>query len=98
MCARGPSPGLSPEPEPPRERTEVPEVPTSRLVARLGRTRLFTSHKTRPNVAAHQPEALAQEHLEVEDSAKPAGARAAPEMKMQLSSCEVRLQSARDTG
>ena len=68
------------------------------LVARLGRTILFTSHITRSYVAAHQPEALAQEHLEVEDSAKPAGARAAPEMKMQLSSCEVRLQSARGTG
>ena len=49
-------------------------------------------------VAAHQPEALAREHLDVVGSAKPAGARAAPEMKMQLSSCEVRLQSARGTG
>ena len=49
-------------------------------------------------MAAHQPEALAQERLDVEGSAKPASARATPEMKMKLSSCEVRLQSARGTG
>ena len=54
----------------------------TRHVARLGRTRLFTPHRTRAHMAAHVAEAIAQQHPELERSGTPADQRLATRMKL----------------